>query len=84
VLLDYCNTLGLLKSDPEVFFDQQRKLKLKTTGIGEEELNRLIALRHKARLEKNFAEADRIRKELDEKRIQLEDFPQGTKWRVSI
>ncbi|MFZ2445655.1 MAG: cysteine--tRNA ligase [Syntrophobacteraceae bacterium] len=83
-LLDHCNILGLLKSDPEEFFDRQRRLKLKTTGIGEEELTRLIALRHKARLEKNFAEADRIRKELDEKRIQLEDFPQGTKWRVSI
>jgi cysteinyl-tRNA synthetase len=69
---------------PWTFFDQQRKLKLKTTGIDEQELKELIALRHKARQEKNFAEADRIRLELEAKHIQLEDSPEGTKWRVSF
>ncbi len=80
----HCAVLGLLESEPGVFFDEQRKLKLKTTGLTEEELNNLISLRHKARQEKNFAEADRIRKELESKRIQVEDFPEGTRWRVSI
>ena len=79
-----CNALGLLMLEPEVFLDQQRRLKLKTTGVSEQELNDLIALRHKARQEKNFAEADRIRLELETKRIQLEDSPEGTKWRVSL
>ena len=79
-----CNAMGLLMLEPEVFLDQQRRLKLKTTGVSEQELNDLIALRHKARQEKNFAEADRIRLELETKRIQLEDFPEGTKWRVSF
>ena len=83
-LLKHCRLMGLLMLEPEVFFNRQRKLKLKTTGVSEEELNELIALRHKARFEKNFAEADRIRKELEEKRIQLEDSPEGTKWRVSL
>ena len=79
-----CNTLGLLMLEPQIFLNQQRRLKLKTTGISENELNDLIALRHKARLEKNFAEADRIRLELEAKHVQLEDFPEGTKWRVSF
>jgi cysteinyl-tRNA synthetase len=70
--------------EPQIFLDQQRRLKLKTTGISEEELNDLIALRHKARREKDFAEADRIRLELEEKHVHLEDFPEGTKWRVSF
>jgi cysteinyl-tRNA synthetase len=83
-LLKYCNTLGLLMLAPGTFFDQQRKLKLKTTGISEQDLNELITLRHKARQEKNFAEADRIRLELEAKHIQLEDSPEGTKWRVSF
>ncbi len=83
-LQKHCRAIGLLMLAPEVFFDRQRKLKLKTTGMSEEELNDLIELRHKARLEKNFAESDRIRKELEEKRIQLEDNPEGTKWRVSL
>ena len=80
----HCNALGLLMLEPEVFLDQQRRLKLKTTGVSEKDLNDLIALRHKARQEKNFAEADRIRLELETKRIQLEDSPEGTKWRVSL
>jgi len=83
-LLKQCNMLGLLTRAPELFFDEQRRLKLKTTGINEDELYALIDLRHKARLSKDFAEADRIRKDLERKRIHLEDFPQGTKWRVNI
>jgi cysteinyl-tRNA synthetase len=83
-LLKYCNTLGLLMLAPGTFFDLQRKLKLKTTGISEQDLEALIELRHKARQEKNFAEADRIRLELEAKHIQLEDSPEGTKWRVSF
>ncbi len=80
----HCRLMGLLMLEPRAFFERQRTLKLKTTGMSEEDLNTLIELRHKARLEKNFAEADRIRKELEEKRIQLEDSPEGTKWRVSL
>jgi len=83
-LSKHCHILGLLTLEPGVFLDQQRRLKLKTTGISEEELNNLIALRHKARHEKNFGEADRIRRELEAKHVQLEDFPEGTKWRVSF
>lgn len=83
-LISKCRILGLLARDPETFFDQQRKLKLKQTGLTEEELERLIELRRQARQGKDFAEADRIRRELEEKRIQLEDSPQGTKWRVSL
>ena len=41
----------------------------------------LIDLRKDARKSKNFAQADAIRKRLDEIGILLEDTPQGTKWR---
>jgi cysteinyl-tRNA synthetase len=84
VLCRHCNTLGLLTLSPGLFLDRQRRLKLKKTGISEQDLNVLIALRNKARQEKNFAEADRIRLELEAKHIQLEDSPEGTKWRVSF
>ncbi|MCE5335059.1 MAG: cysteine--tRNA ligase [Desulfobacteraceae bacterium] len=83
-LTGQCNILGLLTLAPGDFFETQRRLKLKSTGVTEEELNEFIELRHKARQEKNFAEADRIRLELEAKRIHLEDSPQGTKWRVSL
>lgn len=46
----------------------------------DEEVEKLIALRTKARQEKNWAESDRIRDELKAKGIVLEDTPQGVKW----
>jgi cysteinyl-tRNA synthetase len=47
----------------------------------EAEVEALIADRQKARKEKNWAEADRIRDLLKEKGIILEDTPQGVKWK---
>ena len=44
------------------------------------EIEKLIELRTKARKEKNWAEADRIRDELKAQGIVLEDTPQGVKW----
>ncbi len=45
------------------------------------QINELIVLRAEAKKAKNFAEADRIRKDLADKGIILEDTPQGTTWR---
>jgi len=46
-----------------------------------ETIDRMIDLRIEAKKSKNFAEADRIRKELADAGIILEDTPQGTTWR---
>lgn len=50
-------------------------------GIDPAEIEQLIEQRNQARLSKNFSEADRIRHQLLEKDIILEDTPQGTTWR---
>ena len=42
-----------------------------------------IAERNAAREKKDFKKSDRIRKELAEKGIELQDMPQGTKWKKS-
>lgn len=44
------------------------------------EVEKMIEARQAARKAKNWAEADRIRDELKEKGIVLEDTPQGVKW----
>ena len=60
----------------------------KVLGILEEkeeklnsELKKLIDEREKARKEKNFAKADRIREELKQKGIVLEDTKDGVRWK---
>ena len=46
----------------------------------EEEVERLISERTEARKNKDFATADKIRDDLKERGILLEDTPQGVKW----
>ena len=46
-----------------------------------EEIERRIEERNAARARKDFAEADRIRKALEEKGIAIEDSPSGTRWK---
>ncbi len=50
-------------------------------GFSDEKINEMRDLRAEAKKSKNFAEADRIRKELLDQGIVLEDTPQGTTWR---
>ena len=53
----------------------------KEKEILEDEIERLIEERQKARKEKNFALADEIRDDLKGQGIVLEDTPQGVKWK---
>ena len=84
LLREHARILGLLSREPQDFFEEQRRLKLKETGLTEEVVEQRIEERRKARDAKDFAESDRIRDELAGKGILLEDTPQGTRWRVSL
>ncbi len=75
------NTLGILEYDPDEYL-QGHKLEKASSDITEEEIEALIQERIAARKEKNWARADEIRDELDEKGILLEDKAEGTVWRV--
>ncbi|OGT07355.1 MAG: hypothetical protein A2103_04125 [Gammaproteobacteria bacterium GWF2_41_13] len=70
--------LGILQEDPEVFLKGTRL----ATEIPVEEIERLIAARMEAKKNKNWAEADRIRKILACQLIELNDTQTGTTWKV--
>ncbi|MFA9407865.1 MAG: cysteine--tRNA ligase [Candidatus Dadabacteria bacterium] len=75
------NTLGILEYEPDEYL-QGLKLEQASSGITEQGIEELIEERISARKEKNWARADGIRDELDEKGIVLEDKAEGTIWRV--
>jgi len=64
--------LGILQRSPEAFFQG---------GLDPAAIEAMIRARVDARKRRDFAEADRIRKDLLAKGVVLEDGPGGTTWR---
>ncbi|OGW40652.1 MAG: cysteine--tRNA ligase [Nitrospirae bacterium GWD2_57_9] len=73
-------TLGIFLRQPEEWFKKGRLGDSKVT-IPVERIEELIHLRNEARAKKNWAEADRIRKTLDEGGVELFDRADGTVWK---
>jgi cysteinyl-tRNA synthetase len=96
-LIHLGKVLGLLQDDPDSYLKGKgRNVTIALTGISmtisqgmvgvhivmsDEKIDALIVQRLAARKAKNWAESDRIRDELDQQGIILEDGPQGTTWR---
>jgi cysteinyl-tRNA synthetase len=80
--------LGLLQQDPAAYFQSPTRYSAAAMEQGErraldaEAIQSLIDARAAAKAARNFAEADRIRAELREAGIELDDKPGGvTQWR---
>ena len=71
------NVLGLLQDDPENYLKSGGS----SEGLDDTAINELITQRTQAKADKNWAEADRIRDELKDQGIELEDKGAETSWR---
>jgi len=77
-LLSAGNLLGVLQQDPEAWF---RWVPASGAALSDEQVQSLVDQRLAARKAKDFAEADRLRKELTDNGVLIEDGAGGTTWR---
>ncbi|MES9965070.1 MAG: cysteine--tRNA ligase [Candidatus Sedimenticola sp. 20ELBAFRAG] len=71
--------LGILQDDPETYL--RGGASSDDQGLSDEDIESLIQQRIEAKANKDWGSADRIRDELKEQGVLLEDGPQGTTWR---
>jgi cysteinyl-tRNA synthetase len=73
-------TLGLFTRDPDEWFKEGRLAENRVT-LSVERIEELIHLRNEARARKDWGEADRVRKILDDGGVALYDRADGTVWK---
>lgn len=74
--------LGLLQETPESFVAELKNKHLKNLGITQDEIQDFILQRNKAKQDKNYEVADKVRNELLERGIILNDSKEGTRWDI--
>ena len=77
MLFRSCNFIGLLNETKEDWL----KFKKNKVSISEKEILQKIQERNKARENKNYEEADKIRNELLDKGVLIEDKDGKTTWK---
>jgi len=77
LFISACKFIGLMNETSE----QWNEFKKKRVSITESEIENMLSLRDKARENKNYKEADRIRNELLDKGVLIEDKDGKTIWK---
>ena len=77
LFISACQFIGLMNESRE----QWNNFKKNKASIGEAEIKNMLSLRDKARENKNYKEADRIRDELLDKGVLIEDKDGKTLWK---
>ena len=77
LFISSCKFIGLLNED----IKQWQRYKKNKASINENEINKKIELRNKARANKDYKEADKIRDDLLDKGVLIEDKDGKTLWK---
>ena len=72
--------LGFFTQNPSEFINEMKNKYLRKINLDPEYIGEEIQKRANAKKDKDYATADTIRAELDEKGIILNDTPEGTVW----
>jgi len=75
--------LGLMRQPPADYLARKKKQAVSEGALDAEHIEQLIRERIDARVQMNWAEADRIRNQLQEMGVLIEDRPDGTHWKVA-
>ena len=74
------NILGLLALDPNAYL----KGEAGEGDLADTDIDALVAQRHQAKLDRNFALSDQIRGQLKDAGVVLEDSKEGTSWKREV
>ena len=80
-ILKMGNILGILGESSRVYFNK-KKSDLLDDSISDEWIEGRIKARTDARNAKDYARADQIRKELEQRNIIIQDRPEGVVWKI--
>ena len=78
IFVSACNFIGILNETKKGWLD----FKIKKSLISEKDILKKIELRNKARENKDYKEADKVRDELLEKEVLIEDKDGKTSWKI--
>jgi cysteinyl-tRNA synthetase len=81
-LIELGGVLNIFQRTPENWY--KALMNVKNIGLTGEDIQNKITERQHARQEKDYNTADRIRKELEDKGIILEDKKDGTSWKIKV
>lgn len=76
------NIIGLFTHDEDEYIENYKNKMIINLGISKDEIDKKINLRYEYKKNKDFENADKIRKELLDKGIVLNDTREGTVWSI--
>jgi cysteinyl-tRNA synthetase len=74
------NILGLLELDPHAYLRGEAG----EGDLADADIDALVAQRHQAKIDRNFALSDQIRDQLKDAGVVLEDSKEGTGWKREV
>ena len=76
------SVLGIIGNSPASYFSEKKDLGIEITSVNPAVIDKMIQERTAARKAKDWAVADKIRKQLAQMNITIEDSSDGTIWKI--